>query len=688
MKKLILLTVVLGMLAGVSMVQAELLFRWKLDDAVGSPSVADATGHGYSGTCTGTPAFGQADAKEGTSVYIEPSDGADYFTLPYMPELATPSFSISFWMKLEDNYGAHQVPFSNGSFSPTSQKDGSTAIQWGGYDDLTLRLGYNTSVWTEYRAVGTAQLNTWHHIVITVDYIADVADYTYYDYRVVRRYYLDGVLVDEDLDDAFMPNRHERPFSIGVRQMGASTDPAYPCKGYFDDVQYYTHALNPGTVANMYANPGTTGEIELIPDDFEAYADTAELGSYWSTAGGAVSLETTEVQAGAQALKALMTSSGTVTKTLSYTSHYSEKTPYELALWYKGLVANPAGSLTVTVRDPLNAVVAQSVVAGATQVADWTELRIPVVDDPNVWKDVKSLEFQIGAAATMYFDSISFERPVEPAPYRILQWKFDESSGMSAADSTIYSNDGALGSWFTGSEWVIDGGRSGDPGDNALSFVGAGNNADAEVISGAMSPDLSGDTSWSITMWVYLNSDSPGNDIILGGLGDVWSAPTTGDISQRYITIDGDTLQPRLLRGYESAWSFSSGWGQTLTTGQWYMLTVTNNEWGNAMDFYINVDRVSGMVWNAVVNASVAAMCPDVNGMATFTAPDGMVDDFSIWAGRLTQGDIAALAGGWTCLNPPVYDFNEDCITDLLDFAEFAAHWLECGRFPSSYCGN
>ena len=234
-------------------------------------------------------------------------------------------------MKIEDGFGAHMVPFSNGNWSPTSERTGITMLFRGDDNQMIFRMGHNFNGWYEYSVPGIR--STWYHIVITSDWIADVADYTYYDYRVVRRFYVNGAMVDEDTDDAFMPNnKYDRPFSLGVRQMGASTDPAYPCTGYFDDVQYYTHALNPGTIAHMYANPGVTGEIELIPDDFETYADTAELSGYWTTASGTVSLETTDVQDGAQALKALMSSAGTVTKTGAYILsliHISEPTrPY------------------------------------------------------------------------------------------------------------------------------------------------------------------------------------------------------------------------------------------------------------------------------------------------------------------------------------------------------------------------
>ncbi len=100
-----------------------------------------------------------------------------------------------------------------------------------------------------------------------------------------------------------------------------------------------------------------------------------------------------------------------------------------------------------------------------------------------------------------------------------------------------------------------------------------------------------------------------------------------------------------------------------------------------------------------------------------FNVQDGLVDieaasitvnrdessnlDALIASGKLTgYGDAAnvqysvtgaittlwAVPAGSTCINPPLYDTNDDCKIDLADFANLASVWLDCGFMDQSYC--
>ncbi|MBN2211328.1 MAG: laminin G domain-containing protein [Sedimentisphaerales bacterium] len=669
--------------------QGDLLLHWKLDDSIGATTAADSSPlQEYPGTVhdTGGFAFGEAGV-DGTAAYFPGGTAGSYIdsldaTAQGNPDFRGSDFTVSFWVK-SDNAGT-SYPLS---FDYYVDPEYGWLFVYRATPNMTYRLQDGTSVYDFQTPISSTE---WAHIVMTAAWEADVEGQPYS--LVTRKCYMNGELLDAATGIPYgtLPDVTPGSFSAGCRQ-----GPDYPryFRGWIDDVQYYDQTLDAGAVKYLYDNPGAVINLVtgFIPDDFEDYADNTELATLWSTTSGTIGLETTEVQAGSQALRVQTASAGTVTKTYPFVPDYSDKDGMDIVLWYKGSAGNPAGDLTVRVKDSGGAVAVQETVTGATQTADWTELRMERnLGDPN---DLTTMELVVSTAATMYFDSISFQTPLDTVPEAILEWRLDESSGTTAADSTIYSNDGTLGSWFTDSQWVVDGGNSGDPGDNALSFVGAGNNVDAEVLSGTLSPDISNHNSYGINVWVKLNSTTVDTKIILGGVGDVWSDPGAApNLLPRYIVIDGDTLEPELLRGWSGTAWYYNGFADTITLNEWHMLTVVCNGWTNTIDMYIDgvPTRTMSLADCGFIDASVAALSPDVFGETQFTAPDGMIDDFTVWKGILpAQGDapsVLSLWGSYICPTPLTYDFNGDCITDLEDFAIFAASWLECNRIPVSFC--
>ncbi|MBI9019613.1 MAG: hypothetical protein JEZ07_20370 [Phycisphaerae bacterium] len=58
-----------------------------------------------------------------------------------------------------------------------------------------------------------------------------------------------------------------------------------------------------------------------------------------------------------------------------------------------------------------------------------------------------------------------------------------------------------------------------------------------------------------------------------------------------------------------------------------------------------------------------------------------------IWT--IIAGDMPILswqADGSYCLNPPFFDYNGDCLVNMVDFAAFASTWLSCGYANQSLC--
>jgi hypothetical protein len=68
----------------------------------------------------------------------------------------------------------------------------------------------------------------------------------------------------------------------------------------------------------------------------------------------------------------------------------------------------------------------------------------------------------------------------------------------------------------------------------------------------------------------------------------------------------------------------------------------------------------------------------------------GLVDEVRIFNYDLGPEGVAQLyfndTGETTCVYPSVFDTNDDCRVTLIDLADFAAEWLECGRIPYSEC--
>ncbi|MBN2212409.1 MAG: family 20 glycosylhydrolase [Sedimentisphaerales bacterium] len=666
-----------------SVVQGNLLLHWAFDDAVGAATAADTSpAGGYPGTVNAAVTFGEGGIA-GTAAYF---DGASYVdsagaTVSGNTDFRGSNFTISYWLK-SDNAGT-SYPISLTYY--VAGAEAGWLFLYRSTPNMTYRLYQGASVVDEFQA--SISSTQWAHVVMTSQWDANVTGEAY-RYLVTRKCYLNGVLLDTEIGVPYepLPDVTNGTFAAGARQ--GETSPR-PFKGWLDDVQYYDQTLDAGAVTYLYEHPGATVDwaTGFIPDDFEAYADNTALATLWSTTSGTLSLETTEVNDGVQSLRVQITVAGTVTKTMPYVPDFSDQDGLDIILWYKGIMGNPAGDLTVRVKNSGGAVAVQKTVTDATQAADWTELRLErYIGDP---ADLTILELDISSAATMYFDSISFQPPQCTAPEAILEWRLDETSGLQTGDATAYGNHGALGSWFTGGEWAINGGHSDDTGDNALSFAGAGNDTNAEVLSGSLSPDVSNFNSYSINLWMKLNSTAANTKIILGGVGDVWSNPgATANLLPRYIVIDGDTLEPELLRGWDGAAWIYSGFATTINLNAWHMLTVVCNGWADTIDLYVDgvLTRTMHLADCGLIDASVAALSPDVFDEIQFTAPDGVIDDFTVWKGILpAQGDapsVLSLWGSWICTAPVEIDYNDDCVTDEGDLAYFASRWLDSGRLP------
>ena len=203
-------------------------------------------------------------------------------------------------------------------------------------------------------------------------------------------------------------------------------------------------------------------------------------------------------------------------------------------------------------------------------------------------------------------------------------WKMDETSGLTAADSSGNGNDGDLHN-MVGNEWA-----SGVLG-GALEFDG--NNDHVLVSQDSSINDLDDLT---LSAWVYLDS---------------YGENTRGRILQKYSSllwyIDHDQkYQFEYCRwGTDGKWKTDDG---TILTGQWYHLAVTYDSSSTANDPVLYIDGASVNVNEVQAPAGSKSSESDdlyiANNPSDTRAFDGRIDDVRIYNCTLSAAEIAKLA--------------------------------------------
>ena len=445
--------------------------------------------------------------------------------------------------------------------------------------------------------------------------------------------------------------------------------------------------------------------VGLIPDTFEDYATGSsdpDFTTRWSTSSGTIEVSTADAYGDAQSMKAVSSGASTITKQIpSETFDYSGLSGRLVGIWYKGDAGNTTGDLTLTVTDSSNDVYGTTTIAGATQETEWTRINILIDDeDPNDWKQSAKVKIDVGAAATMYFDDLTFQIPVVP-PKLALEWKFDtnqvfggetwvpDTSGNSTAIWAKFQN-------FTGNKWQFVSGRSSDtrwatvPDDEALQF---GVDPQYEVYNDTLNlaPELNdyfrGESSWAINQWVYLDpnyAESPVHGVLFGGFGD----------------SDGGVGSCRYLKAINGAIGFYDGsdynTGYSFLLGQWQMITITYDKWIKTCRIYRNAQEIGSFSLLPVEASKMIRIC-------TKDGFNGIVDDFRLYDGNLAWedddpavDDVITLWDYWVCptfgvpesvlVGWPTGDINGDCRVNIVDLAGMAYNWLTCERYPQSFC--
>ncbi|MCK4628041.1 MAG: hypothetical protein KAT56_03500 [Sedimentisphaerales bacterium] len=279
--------------------------------------------------------------------------------------------------------------------------------------------------------------------------------------------------------------------------------------------------------------------------------------------------------------------------------------------------------------------------------------------------------------ATNWLENNLLELQIDPP---VGWWKFDETSGSTAADSAG-SHDGTLYNMAEDDgiddDWVD--GKFG----NALSFDGID---DYVVISDFDYTNGSGD--FSMCVWFRVVDLSSGGVYKYffshGNLGAIASLNTYLGRSDAPDGQEQVRMRMVLNDGTDYLGTVAS---ESLADDLWHMFALTYSS-VDGLELYIDGSPagshpdIKGAAFNPDSDIYVGGRCDlDVDRFyGNLDANDGLLDDLRIYDYAMSLGEIMAIYSNsqFVCSEIPDGDYNEDCKVDLLDFAILSSSWLDC----------
>jgi len=246
-------------------------------------------------------------------------------------------------------------------------------------------------------------------------------------------------------------------------------------------------------------------------------------------------------------------------------------------------------------------------------------------------------------------------------------WKLDETSGMTAADSSGYGNDGTLSGYLGGDEWTtgIDGG--------ALRF-----NWDGYINCGtASSLDIA--TDFTVCAWA---KPAPGSESSYMGIGGrLVSSPSYMGFS---LVRHSSGVYRLWVANQATAAVVGASSTATYTASEWHHVAGVRT--GATCSLYVDGVKAG--------TANVPVMVPSTNifhigNQYANTTNDrlwiGLMDDFRLYNRGLTDAEVAALGTATKALSPSPVDGAADWVTPLLQWkgaANAQMHNVYLGTTP------
>jgi hypothetical protein len=335
-------------------------------------------------------------------------------------------------------------------------------------------------------------------------------------------------------------------------------------------------------------------------------------------------------------------------------------------MWVKGDVVD----VTLKALDDTNSVISTGDTV-TVSAGEWQWVGVPVYS-----MSPQGVRVEVSGSGTVYFDLLNLYLMPAPEANNVLTWNLDETSGTTAHDSSGNGFNGTLYDAPAGIWDFIDG-------YNALNLNGVDPLSNISATSIDLPANLGNifgkDESWSMNLWVYVETLPLSQDVVLAGIGDV-SYPD-GNGSARFLALRASGLM--IVRGMNSPY-FMQTQTAKIRSGMWQMLTATYDGVSEELKFYINAQEASSLTvdWPIDTRGEFSMLPRDSEYF------NGYVSRFTVWDQPLSEDKIVELWGSdYSCLPSivdeselPMVNFNDDCVVDAQDLAIFLESWLSDTR--------
>jgi len=260
---------------------------------------------------------------------------------------------------------------------------------------------------------------------------------------------------------------------------------------------------------------------------------------------------------------------------------------------------------------------------------------------------------------------------VPDANYLVVHYNFDETSGSTAYDSSIWANDGAVQVVSTGVP-KIDAWDTGGQKDGCINFDGNTN----VVVSSASTVFAGVNSEVTVSMWI-------------NGNAAVQPDPDWGMVFQAGKTGNDRVLLAHIPTGNNTGVMFESG-GYNLQRLTWG--GASDSDWEGDWNHYaftvdVAVENEVKIFHNGepvlTKNATTG-----VGGITSFLIGNGFedginyeywgkIDDFRVYSYALNEDEIAHIAFEGVLPPDSPANLHLDGIIDLKDYSVFASYWLK-----------
>jgi len=263
-------------------------------------------------------------------------------------------------------------------------------------------------------------------------------------------------------------------------------------------------------------------------------------------------------------------------------------------------------------------------------------------------------------------------------------WKFDETAGTTAPDSSSYSHTGTL---FGGPVWQPAGGR----------FAGALSFDEVDDYVRIADFNYTNDfNEFSLSFWFKIDNVTGSLYQYMFSHGN-WDTNNSLNVYLRESSASSPEQVTTNIKLNDGA-KWQPNTGIALADGLWHMYTITVSD-VNGAEIYIDANSIGADTgikdtsFNPDTDIYIGARC-DLNSNRFFgnsSADDGLLDDVRIYSYALSAEQIQLVYGGSTlpppepesiCPQEPAGDINGDCKVNLSDYAILASHWLEETNTP------